>query len=221
MSINKVHLPISKCIHCLRENKREFVTIYLIYLTSSPSREYMFFNQIIVSHGKFESNSFALPSKVYVCTFDIWFVHKPNTTYSDLFYLLPLASEPHHHIWRHELVLVQQLLCFIYGLELLQCLYALIAVRVVLIYLQTSMTWQVEPRTHEVARHSVFECQVVYSVSDKRTNHSLCRYQWDAKRLWCTSVLSSLVFCIGRSSYLPSLRRPYFCYRRLQLDDLE
>ena len=37
MSINKAHLPISKWNYCIRETKWELVTIYLIFLTSSPS----------------------------------------------------------------------------------------------------------------------------------------------------------------------------------------
>ena len=59
-----VHLPISECIHCLREIKWEFITTYLIFLTSSPL-EYMFFNQMFIyqyqlssleQHDRFSAN---------------------------------------------------------------------------------------------------------------------------------------------------------------------
>ena len=66
---------------------------------------------------------------------------------------MPLASEPYHHVGRHDLVLVQHLLCFVSSSELLQCFYYLMVVHVVLVYLQTSMTCQVDQRTHKVAKH--------------------------------------------------------------------
>lgn len=44
MSISNVHFPMFKCIRCLRENKWVFVTIYLIFLTSSPSSTYSSIN---------------------------------------------------------------------------------------------------------------------------------------------------------------------------------
>lgn len=44
MSVSNVHFPMFKCIRCLRENKWVFFTIYLIFLTSSPSSTYSSIN---------------------------------------------------------------------------------------------------------------------------------------------------------------------------------
>ena len=155
---------------------------------------------MLISHGNFENIPFLYQAKIKftILTFDSYISLVQPTAIFFAYCLWPASNTSISDVI--IFFLVQQLLCFVYGLELLQCFWALMAVHVMLVHLQTSMILQVERRTHEAARHTVFECQVAYSISDKGFNHSLCRYKWDTKRLWCTSVFSLLRFCIEWSS---------------------